>query len=155
MLYSYSLSPQKFGRWAMKWFSSRKTKRGFNYFWTTINSWARFKGNWFSDPKRSGPVLGRLPLDIGRTLKHWSTNFPTELFRLLTSSEWGRVKNPRKDIILDCNPLRERIELMVNFTMPCNGGERFVHCWISMTQTPGEGIRSGRGKPLFCQNKVM
>ena len=28
---------------------------------------------------------------------------------------------------------------MVNFTMPCNGGERFVHCSISMTQTRGGG----------------
>ena len=24
-------------------------------------SWVNFKGNWFSDPKHSGPVLGRLP----------------------------------------------------------------------------------------------
>ena len=31
---------------------------------------------------------------------------------------------------------------MVNFTMPCNGGERFVHCSISMTQTRG-GVRKG------------
>ena len=28
---------------------------------------------------------------------------------------------------------------MVNFTMPCNGGEIFVHCSISFTQTPGGG----------------
>ena len=54
------------------------------YFWTKIYSWAKFNGNWFSDPKRSGPVLGRLPLDIGITPKHWSTNFPTELFSFLT-----------------------------------------------------------------------
>ena len=27
---------------------------GFNYFWTKIYSWEKFKGNWFSDPKRSG-----------------------------------------------------------------------------------------------------
>ena len=91
-VFFYSLSPQKFGHWALKWFSSRKilfwnifkNLCGFNYFWTKINSWARFKGNWFSDPKRSGPVLGRLPLDIGITPKHWSTNFPTELFSFLT-----------------------------------------------------------------------
>ena len=44
-----------------------------------------------------------------------------------------------KGIILDCNPLWERIELMVNFTMPCNGGDIFVHCSISMTQTRGGG----------------
>ena len=25
-------------------------------FWIKIYSWAKFKGNWFSDPKRSGPV---------------------------------------------------------------------------------------------------
>ena len=33
------------------------------YFWTKIYSWAKFNGNWFSDPKRSGRVLGRLPLN--------------------------------------------------------------------------------------------
>ena len=35
-----------------------------NYFWTKKYSWAKFKGNWFSDVKRSGPVLGRLSLNV-------------------------------------------------------------------------------------------
>ena len=33
-----------------------------NYFTIKIYSWAKFKGNWFSYPKRSGPVLERLSL---------------------------------------------------------------------------------------------
>ena len=69
MRYFYSLSLQKFGRRALKWFSSRK-KCDFQLFPKTnavsakiqINSWAKFKENWFSDPKRSRPVLGRLSL---------------------------------------------------------------------------------------------
>ena len=70
MRYFYSLSLQKFdeGAEVMKWFSSwkmlfrniLKNQCGFNYFWSKIYSWAKFKGNWFSDPKRSGPVWGRL-----------------------------------------------------------------------------------------------
>ena len=54
------------------------------YSWTKMYSWAKFNRNWFSDPKRSGPVLGRLPLDIGITPKHWLTNFATDLFSFLT-----------------------------------------------------------------------
>ena len=34
---------------------------------------------------------------------------------------------------------------MVNFTMPCNGGEKSVHCSISMTQTRGWGGGGGGG----------
>ena len=33
------------------------------YFWTKMYSWAKFNRNWFSDPKCSGPVLGRLLLN--------------------------------------------------------------------------------------------
>ena len=74
MRYFYSLSVQKFGLRVLKWFFSRKilfwnifkNYCGFHYFWTKIYSWAKFKGNWFSDPKRSGPVLGRLTLKFPR-----------------------------------------------------------------------------------------
>ena len=70
MHYFYFLSLPKFGRRALKWFSSRKilfwnilkNSCGFNYFWTKIYSWAKFNSNWFFDLKRSGPVLERLPL---------------------------------------------------------------------------------------------
>ena len=73
MHYFHSLSLQKFGRRKLKWFFSRKILFwnifknwcGFNYFWTKIYSWAKFKGNWSSDPKRSGPVLRRLSLNLG------------------------------------------------------------------------------------------
>ena len=70
MRYFYSLSLQKLaaGRWndfppekfILKYFQTLN-KCGFNYFRTKIYSWAKFKENWFSDPKRSGPVLGRVP----------------------------------------------------------------------------------------------
>ena len=36
---------------------------------------------------------------------------------------------------------------MVNFTMPCNGGEKSVHCSISMTQTRGWGGGEGGESP--------
>ena len=72
MHYFHSLSLQKFGRRMLKWFFSRKILFwnifknwcGFNYFWTKIYTWAKFKGNWSSDPKRSGLVLRRLPLNL-------------------------------------------------------------------------------------------
>ena len=45
----------------------------FNYFWTKIYSWAKFKGNWFSDPERSVPVLARerLPLNTYLSRPKW------------------------------------------------------------------------------------
>ena len=58
-----------------------KNQCGFNYFWTKIYSWAKFKGNWFSDPKRSGPVLGRLPLN--------SSNF-----KITIAGVENHIKNP-------------------------------------------------------------
>ena len=37
-----------------------KNQGGSDYFQTKINSWAKFKRNVFFDPKRTGPLLGRL-----------------------------------------------------------------------------------------------
>ena len=42
----------------------------FNYFWTKIYSWAKFKRDWFSDPKRSGPALGGLLIALSRCKFH-------------------------------------------------------------------------------------
>ena len=38
----------------------KKNQGGSDYFQTKINSWAKFKRNVFFDPKRTGPLLGRL-----------------------------------------------------------------------------------------------
>ena len=77
MRYFYSLSLQKLaaGRWSdfppEKFYFEIFPKTNavsLNYFTIKIYSWAKFKGNWFSDPKRSGPVLERLSLKFLKEL---------------------------------------------------------------------------------------
>ena len=77
MRYFYSLSLQKLaaGRWSdfppEKFYFEIFPKTNavsLNYFTIKIYSWAKFKGNWISYPKRSGPVLERLSLKFLKEL---------------------------------------------------------------------------------------